>query len=102
MLTCRFQEFHYTGNHPRGENSGNYDDMEVWLKAAGLTIVNDDLSMLLHAMAMPTGVATLTHRGKVLRYHGQVRRIPHLGTYGYTTITEYRLISCDRCEGAML
>lgn len=45
---CRFQEFHYTGNHPRGENSGNYEDVEAWLQAAGLKLKDDDLTILLY------------------------------------------------------
>ena len=92
---CRFQEFHYTGNHPRGENSGNYEDIEAWLKAAGLTLKNDDLSILLYSMGEITGIEALRHRGKTLRYHVQRRNAGPGDQYGYTTIAEYRLISCE-------
>ena len=92
---CRFQEFHYTGNHPRGENSGNYEDVESWLWESGLTLKNDDLSILLYSMGEITGIETLTHRGKTLRYHVQRRNAGPGDQYGYTTIAEYRLISCE-------
>lgn len=92
---CRFQEFHYTGNHPNGENSGNYEDVEVWLQAAGLTLKDDDFSDLLYSMGEITGIETLRHRGKTLRYHVQRRDAGRADQYGYTTIAEYRLISCE-------
>ena len=92
---CRFQEFHYTGNHPRGENSGNYEDVESWLWESGLTLKNDDLSILLYSMGEITGIEALRHRGKTLRYHVQRRNAGPGDQYGYTTITEYRLISCE-------
>ena len=91
---CRFREFHYTGNHPRGENSGNYEDIEAWLRESGLTIKDDDLSILLYSMDQTTGIEALTHRGKTLRYHVQRRNAGPGDQYGYTTIAEYRLISC--------
>ena len=91
---CRFQEFHYTGNHPNGENSGNYEDVEAWLQAAGLTLKDDDLSILLYSMDQTTGIETLKHRNKTLRYHVQRRDVGKGDQYGYTTIAEYRLISC--------
>ena len=92
---CRFREFHYTGNHPNGENHGNYDDIESWLRESGLTLKNDDLSILLYSMDQTTGIETLTHRGKTLRYHVQRRNAGPGDQYGYTTIAEYRLISCE-------
>ena len=93
VSVCRFSEWHYTGNSPNGDNTGNYDDLEAWFRAAGLTIKDDDFSWLHYSMPEGvTGVDTLAHRGKTIRFHAQVRRGGESNQFGYRTIVEYRLI----------
>lgn len=102
---CVFTEFVYTGNSSQGRNSGNYEDVEAWLKAAGLEIVegegdDDDLSILLYSLEKTTGIHALEHRGKRLRYHVQRRQMnTSHDSFGYRWCAEFRLISCDRRLG---
>jgi hypothetical protein len=91
-----FAEFVYTGNHPAGVNSGNYEELEDWLKACGLDIWDDsqDFDTLLWNMDKNSGIHTIEHRGKILTYHVQGRK----GTsdsFGYTRRLEFRKISCS-------
>ena len=64
----KFSEFVYTGNSRNGHNSGNYEDLERFFVEAGLAIQDDDLTMLIDDIHETTGVASLVHRGKRLRY----------------------------------
>jgi hypothetical protein len=91
---CSFSEFCYTGNSRAGRNSSNYDDLEAWFVAAGLTIKDDDLAFLIHDLERTSGVTALEHRGKTLRYHVQARHgEPHPG-FGHRWRADYRLIAC--------
>lgn len=94
-VACAFSEFVYIGNSSQGTNKGNYDDLESWLRDCGLTIKNDDLSILIWKIEKVAGVAVLTHRGKTLRYHAQGRCGESNGDFGYRYRAEYRLISCQ-------
>lgn len=69
-----FQEFVYTGNHPAGQNSGNYEDLERFFTGSGLKIVGDDLDILIYNIERMTGISALRHRGKTIRYHVQARK----------------------------
>lgn len=96
----RFREWHYTGNSLNGSNNANWEDLEAWLIHSGLTLVDvdDDFSMVCFELSgHGSGVHQLEHRGKRLRYHAQMRNPPPTGSnsFGYTTIMEYRLISCE-------
>lgn len=88
----RFSEFVYTGSHPRGENNGNYADMESFLLGSGLTLMDDDLTFLLYDIERVSGITALVHRGKTMRYHVQARRGERHGDFGYTWRADYRLI----------
>ncbi len=93
-----FSEFVYTGNSPNGSNNGNYDDLEAFFKGAGLTIKDDDLDYLIYNLERISGVTSLQHRGKTLRYHVQAhppKSEGTLGQFGYRWRADYRLISVE-------
>lgn len=87
-----FSEFVYTGNSSRGENNGNYDDLEAFFLNSGLKIEDDDLNILIWNMERVTGCTALQHRGKTIRYHVQARQGEGHREFGYTWRAEYRLI----------
>ena len=99
-LAMIFSEYGYTGNSAAGTNS-NYEDLAPWLHASGLQLIEDtdteeepDLPFLLLNLEKTTGIATLSHRGKTLRYHAQQRRGHDFTGMGYLYHIEYRLIDC--------
>jgi len=98
--TLLFTEFVYTGNSPNGENRGNYDDLETWLRSSGLDIEPDDgihendISIVIWNLEKTTGTARIIHNGKTLTYHVQARNGEGHMDMGYTWRAEYRKIAC--------
>lgn len=94
----RFSEFVYTGNSSNGQNNGNYEDLEMFFRSSGLTIKDDDLSELIYNLERISGVTSLRHRGKTIRYHVQAhpsRSEGTLGQFGYRWYADYRLIGVE-------
>lgn len=87
-----FSEFHYTGNHVQGRNSGNYEDLEAWAEAAGLDLDNRDLFW--DRLERIAGTHELRLGGRTLRYTVQVLRSERSGSFGRTYRRRYRLIEC--------
>jgi hypothetical protein len=93
MTEVLFSEYHYTGNSPNGTNNGNYDELERWFIAAGLTIKDDDLAMLMDNLEPYGGVHSLTHRGKTIHYRATPRPITQSNPqFGYRTNVIYTLL----------
>ena len=89
-----FSEFHYTGNSSSGENLGNYDELEQWFENAGLTLIDDDFTILHYNLEMNKGEYTLTHRGKTIRYRVQRHRNTQSNPqFGYRTNITYTLLT---------
>lgn len=97
----RFSEFVYTGNSSNGQNSGNYEDLEAFFRASGLTILTeqdaecgevDDIDVLRYNLERRTGISAIRHRGKTIRYHVQAHKSESHGGFGYTWRADYRLI----------
>jgi hypothetical protein len=96
----KFQEFHYTGNSSKGQNSGNYEELEEWIRSTGLDIwevgengFDRDIDWLMYNLDGTTGINKLSHRGKTVYYHAQGRKGEGHMQFGYTSRMEYRLIS---------
>lgn len=89
---CRFSEFVYTGNSSSGQNSGNYEELERLFTSAGLDLVDDDFSVIMHELERGGGLAMLKWHGKTVRYHSQSRRGEEHGQFGYTRRVEYRIL----------
>lgn len=88
-----FSEYHYTGNSPRGDNNGNYKELEQWFADAGLTLIEDDFSMLHYHLETDSGEYSLTHRGTTIRYRVQRHRNSQSNPqFGYRTNVTYTLI----------
>lgn len=100
----RFSEFVYTGNSSAGQNSGNYEDLEAFFRAAGLVILSesddeigpiDDVDVLIYNLERQTGISAIRHRGKTMRYHVQARQGESHREFGYTWRADYRLIGVE-------
>lgn len=92
----RFWEDVYEGNSPNGQDYGAYDELEKWLKNAGLELKENDgygdLEMILYYLSRETGFSTISHRGKTIKFHVQSRKGTSHREFGYTWRAEYRLV----------
>jgi hypothetical protein len=96
MSSIEFTNFHYTGNHVNGRNSGNHEEVIAWARENGLPIRDeDDQDIFFDRLECLPGTHSMKMNGATLRYTVRVLKSDGGNSFGYTSRRLLTAVSND-------